>query len=144
MKRASDLKLYEDKAEKESRDGFDVTLKTAASILMDMMAITSDSEDHEEEVSDKNRAPHTASHISVVKPKNITENLPETELKTPVLRATDQRDVLNWSYAKHTQALSNNSKADAENRMQSIQLLPQSTGKHIDTHNIHHSLSTYW
>jgi len=155
MKRASDLQLYEDKANKESRDEFDVALKTAASILMDMMAIAADSEDHQEEVSDENCAPQAVSSISVAKSKNIPENLPEAELKTPILRATDQRDVLSWSYAKRTQALSNNSKADTEDSMHPVQLLPQSTGKHINTlaqstgkhintFNVHHSLSTYW
>lgn len=142
MKRASDLKLYEDKGKKQSRDEFDVTLKSAASILMDMMAVA-DSEDHEAAVSDEN-CTQTISSVPVVKSKNASENLPEVELKTPILRATDQRDVLNWSYANRTQALSNNSKADAENKIHSVQL-PQATGKHtIDTFNVQHSLSTYW
>jgi len=109
---------------------------------MDMMAVA-DSEDHEAAVSDEN-CTQTISSVPVVKSKNASENLPEVELKTPILRATDQRDVLNWSYANRTQALSNNSKADAENKIHSVQL-PQATGKHtIDTFNVQHSLSTYW
>eukprot|EP00471_Norrisiella_sphaerica_P001608 CAMPEP_0184484340 /NCGR_PEP_ID=MMETSP0113_2-20130426/6062_1 /TAXON_ID=91329 /ORGANISM="Norrisiella sphaerica, Strain BC52" /LENGTH=529 /DNA_ID=CAMNT_0026865297 /DNA_START=206 /DNA_END=1795 /DNA_ORIENTATION=+ len=138
MKRASDLELCTDRHEQSKNFDSDSVLKHAARILMEM-AVTEESEDDDEPEHDEKLAGHSASTKLNDAPFAFKSKyseaglIPDSELKTPILRSTDG-DVMNWDYSKRPYD------ATLAGRIGTVKL-PQSTARR--DHQLNHSFSNY-